>query len=44
MPRTILLLTALLLTTGGVMLTVYGRERAVAGTTVPNVAGTWEGT
>ena len=44
MPRTILWLTALLLTTVGVMLAVHGHERAIAGTTTPNVAGTWEGT
>ena len=44
MPRTILMLTALLLTTVGVMLAIHGHERAIAGTTTPNVAGTWEGT
>ena len=44
MPRTILWLTALLVTTVGVMLAVHGRERALAGTSTPNVAGTWEGT
>jgi hypothetical protein len=44
MPRTILLLSALLLTTVGLMLAVHGRERAIAGTATPNVAGTWEGT
>jgi hypothetical protein len=44
MPRTILWLTALLVTTVGVMLAVHGRERAIAGTSTPNVAGTWEGT
>jgi hypothetical protein len=27
-----------------VMLAVHGRERAIAGTSAPNVAGTWEGT
>jgi hypothetical protein len=44
MPRTILLLTALLLASVALMLPVHGRERAIAGTSTPNVAGTWEGT
>jgi hypothetical protein len=44
MPRTILLLTAPLLTIVGVMLAVHGHGRALAGTTTPDVPGTWEGT
>jgi hypothetical protein len=44
MPRTILWFAALLLASVGLLLAVHGGARALAGTSTPNVAGTWEGT
>jgi hypothetical protein len=44
MPRTIILLTALVLVTLALMLAGSSEGPAVAGTSTPNVSGTWQGT
>ena len=44
MPRTIVLLTALVLVTLALMPAGHREGPAVAGTSTPNVSGTWQGT
>ena len=44
MPRTIVLLTALVLVTLALMFAGHREGPAVAGTSTPNVSGTWQGT